>query len=156
MTEYTPQGQPEPLEPSPQQGDHAVWRNVAFGALGLAALLAGAQIYQSNPHKEPDQVCNLRTGNGQILSGRVIRFLTPQQALALVERSQAHANGTIDPDYLTQQRAVLDIGKTVLVPHNMMVNIGDTVEFVGGHRAPHLPCHYIPNLISRVAVPAAG
>ncbi|MGA7323308.1 MAG: aspartyl protease family protein [Rhodomicrobium sp.] len=108
------------------------------------------------PHQLPKETCDLRAGTGERKTGRVIGFLSRGEALAMIQLTQRRTHGTISPDYLTQQRVrvqpipIGDRRPTVLVPNNMRVQIGDTVEYINGHPASGLPCHYIPNLISRV------
>jgi hypothetical protein len=152
--EWRPLAQPDSNEPAQKAG---YWYSLAAGAFCLAAMVAGGHMYLTGDESpsQPDNACNLRVGSGELRTGRVVRFLSAQEALDLVQVSQQLANGTLDPDYLTQQRVALDGGATVLVPHSMTVRLGDTVEFAGGHRATHLPCHYVPNLISRVIAPGA-
>ncbi len=113
----------------------------------------------SAQEKPAEPACALRTGNGVRSSGRVIGFLSAEESAAMIEFTQKRMRGAISPDYVRQRRArVADVRgalRTVLVPDHFTVRIGDIVEYANGHRAPGLPCHYIPNVISRVIASAA-
>lgn len=114
---------------------------------------------QASPQEKPaEPPCTLRTGGGERLSGRVIGFLSAEEAAAMIEFTQKKTHGTISPDYLGQRRVRVEDPRgalrTVLVPDHLTVHLGDVVEYTNGHRAPDLPCHYIPNLISRVIASA--
>jgi len=86
-----------------------------------------------------------------------VRFLTRDEAMCLLQATQAHAGMSINPAYVDNVRAVVQIGSgpapsqtTALVPNGLTVAIGARVEVVGGYVDPFLPCHYIPDLIARV------
>jgi hypothetical protein len=161
---------------------NSAWRNVAIGACCLASATVGVPLlrahYQSvatmppadvapvgNAQVEPaPQACALRSPDvGQDLSGRVAAFLTAQEALEMIQFNEANLHGNVSPDYLTQRRVRVEIGlagnrrfTTVIVPDGVSVQVGDTVKFIGVHRARGLPCHYIPPLISGIIAPEAG
>lgn len=158
--EWPPQAQPELLEPPPRVG----WRYAAVGAcVSLAALIGGAQLYRNGSQTEQaDRTCNLRTGNGEIKSGRVIAILNPQESLASIPHSENVVNGSINPDYMTQQRVQIlrtpdGVKKLVAIPDTMRLpNVGEVVYYIRGHRSPGLPCHYTPNLAFKVEPPAGA
>jgi hypothetical protein len=155
---------------------NSAWRNVAIGACCLASVAVGVPLlrahYQSVATIPPADVaavgsaqaelapraCGLKGPDvGQDLFGRVVAFVSAQQALETIKYTQVLAGGNISPDYLTQRRVLVEaasgfgVGRpTVIVPDGMTVRIRDTVEYTGAHRARGLPCHYIPNVISRV------
>lgn len=156
---WFPEGQPQELEhPGPELS--LAWRNAAIGACCLTVIIVGVQIFRANfegsLRNEPAQTCHLRSGSGQLITGRVTSFLPPQDALNTIEFTQGQTSATISPDYIAQRRVRVEVPSqggrrpTVLIPDGMAVQVGDTVEFVSGHKAPGLPCHYIPNLIGRV------
>ena len=93
----------------------------------------------------------------QHYAGRVVSFMMPPAALALLQRSQAQVGMLISPHYVANQRAlVIPITggarslATVLVPQGMFVKPGDIVTYNTGRRDPVDPCRYIPNLIDQV------
>jgi hypothetical protein len=88
--------------------------------------------------------------------GKIVGFLSPDQALKLLQNTQFSSRMAINPDFLTNLRSLVHLEGSLdgtqavyLVPQGMNVRIGDNVEVVGGHVDPSLPCHYIPNLIVR-------
>jgi len=88
--------------------------------------------------------------------GQVVGILTPEQADNLLQRTQTQLGMAINPDYLPNVRSLVHLDGAVqgswyvyLVPQGMNVRIGDRVEVIGGRIDPNLPCHYIPNLITR-------
>jgi hypothetical protein len=109
---------------------------------------------------KPTPTCNMRSGTGERFSGRVLSFVSAEEAAAMIQFTQKKINGTISPDYVRQRRVRLEalqggLRPVVLVPDRMTVHPGDLVEYIDGHPAPGLPCHYIPNVISRVLTSAA-
>ncbi len=88
------------------------------------------------------------------VAGRVVGFVPREIAMAMIPRSEAGANGRIDPDYVHNLRALFHpydaapgVRVAVIVPENMNVYVGEDVQMVGGHASPKLACHYVPNLI---------
>src|SRR5262245_42651544 len=110
---WTPQGQPQQLDSHSVVGSPLAWCNAAIGACCLIFVIAGVQIFRANfegsLYNESAQTCHLRTGSGEHITGRITGFLQPQDALNMIEYSQAHANGTISPDYITQRRARVEV-----------------------------------------------
>jgi len=101
---------------------------------------------------EPGGACFLRTPvQGRSVKGMILRFETPELAQKNIELTQSRARGLIDPNYVSQLRAVIRVdetGQTVgaLVPAGMDAHVGQRITFTTAHRSK-LPCHYIPNLI---------
>jgi hypothetical protein len=88
------------------------------------------------------------------VAGRVVGFVPRDIAMAMIPRSEAGANGRIDPAYVNNLRALFHpydaapgVRLPVIVPENMNVYVGEDVQMVGGHASPKLACHYVPNLI---------
>jgi hypothetical protein len=175
--EWSSEGQLNPAESNQSlRSTNPAWRNVAIGACCLASVAVGVSLlrahYQSVATIPPadvapvgsaqaelaPQACALKSPDvGQDLFGRVVAFVSAQQALETIKYTQALVGGNISPDYLTQRRVLVEVGTgaamprpTVIVPDGMTVRVGDKVEYTGGHRARGLPCHFIPNVISRI------
>jgi hypothetical protein len=88
--------------------------------------------------------------------GQIVGFLSTEQANSALQYTQSQLGMTINPDYLANVRSLvhLDGGaqgarSIYLVPQGMTVRTGDRVEVIGGRLDPDLPCHYIPNIITR-------
>ena len=171
------------LEPSQSAtSEQSRSRNIAIGFIFVASATAAIPLlrsnYQSvasinltdvapigNAQADPaPQACELKIPDvGQEVSGQVVRFLTTQEALAMIQINEAHLHGNVSPDYITQRRVSVEVGPagnkrvtTAIVPDGLAVRVGDTVQFINVHRARGLPCHYIPPLISRVVASEAG
>lgn len=93
--------------------------------------------------------------------GRILGFLSADQATKLLQSTQFSSHMAVNPDYLANLRTVVHLDnapegyRTVyLVPQGMKVAIGDHVTVAGGRIDPSLPCHYVPNLI--VGIDNAG
>lgn len=89
--------------------------------------------------------------------GRVLRQLTKGEAGRAIQLTQANKDMDISPDYLDNMRISVHVDGThegassvVLLPHGLTVQNGNRVEFVPSHLDPSRPCHYIPNLVSRL------
>jgi hypothetical protein len=86
--------------------------------------------------------------------GEVLYQLTKDQAERVRQASQVRRDRFASPEYLDNIRVQVRvdgwISWTVLVPYGLTVRVGDRVEFTPGHVDPSRPCHYIPNLLSRV------
>ncbi len=107
-----------------------------------------------------DQNCN---GAGPMVTplnpplpvqGKIIAFIPPSQALAIIPKSEQLANGKIDPHYVHNLRVAFhpdgappNEHALAVVAMGMNAYIGEQVRFVGGHASPDLACHYIPNLV---------
>jgi len=95
--------------------------------------------------------------SGAIRQGLVVGALSPDQALDMIERTQAHVQMYISPDYIANPRILVHVdgsppgaSATVLLPTGMQASPGERVEFRGSRLDPERPCHYIPNLALRV------
>lgn len=137
------------------------WRNLMIGASALSAALVVMPWALPPAGERP--ACNADPGMAlggaphQAFRGDVAGFLTQDQALRLLEQTQAHAGMSINPEYIDNVRALVHIEgrppgarSVALVPKGLTVQIGTRVEFIGGYVDPMLPCHYVPNLIARV------
>jgi hypothetical protein len=89
--------------------------------------------------------------------GWVLRQLTTAEAGRAIKTTQANQGMEISPDYLNNIRVAVHVDGTpegassvVLLPHGLTAQRGRRVEFVPSHLDPSWPCHYIPNLISRL------
>ena len=89
--------------------------------------------------------------------GKIVRFQTAQETLAMLENTQARLHSDISPAYITNPRVVLEVNNggtketsIAFVPEGLIVKEKDHVMFKGGEADPTLPCHYIPSLITRV------
>jgi hypothetical protein len=89
--------------------------------------------------------------------GHVLGQLTRDEANRVIQITQANRDMHISPDYVDNVRVFVHIDGTregawsvVLLPRGLTVQNGSRVEFAPGHLDPSRPCHYIPNLISRV------
>jgi hypothetical protein len=93
----------------------------------------------------------------QPLHGTVVGFLTREEAIAMMQRTQAALRQKISPHYVMNQRAKIHIDGspdgswvTVLLPKGMTATVGDHVEYLRRHDDPAAPCHYIPNMIAKI------
>ena len=171
---------PEPaLHPLPASGgapsqDVSLWRNAPawrysfIAAFGLSTALISLPLTllpSDGLAPNGQQVCNANANpaalgaflNQTSVRGQIVGFLTPDQATHLLENTQFNARISINPNYMTNMRALVHVdgspeGSRVvaLVSKDLTVQPGKRVEFVGGHVDPTLPCHYIPNLITRL------
>lgn len=164
---------------SPQRGELSdyslwrnapAWRNLVIGAAGLTAFTVATPFLSRTNElavdagkavAEPQSSCPLKPGPifpGS--SGKVVGFLLQEQAQTLTQRTEAQLQAKLNPAFVNNLRAVITPEGTqsrlvALVPATMAVNIGDQVVFTGGYKDPSLPCHYMPNLISKIISPAA-
>ncbi len=137
------------------------WRNLVATAAALTALAVAIPLIGAQSEKRvfaSETSCPIKVPvTSTSLNGIVSGFLTAGQAQELVQVTQRQLQGTINPDYLSNLRVVVtspsQLRYTVLVPQWMTVKIGDRIEFGTAHRAAGLPCHYIPNLITRIIAP---
>ncbi len=93
----------------------------------------------------------------QVLRGQVLRLLTRDEALKAIQKTQFIYDMHINPNYVYNVRAAIHVDDAfehpvgfVLLPLGISARVGDRVEFVTAHPDPSMPCHYIPNLVSRV------
>ncbi len=96
-------------------------------------------------------------GSQMSRQGQVLGQLTKDEANRMIQITQANRDRYISPDYVDNIRVFVHIDGTkegawsiVLLPRGVTVRNGSRVEFVRGHLDPSRPCHYIPNLVSRV------
>lgn len=160
-------------EPSPQTSaapaahpefhlwkDAPAWRNLLLVAIGISILLVAMPLTRpTTDQAEPDQTtCRVKPlpVAGSPRRGQVVGFLSTDQANTALQRTQANLGMEISPDYIGNVRSLVHVdgaaqgARTIyLVPKGTSVHIGDRVELIGGHVDPNLPCHYIPNLITR-------
>jgi hypothetical protein len=100
--------------------------------------------------------CTLQIADApQHQTGRVVRFLPDEQALARTRALEALLEATIGPAYLSLKRVEVEAyphGSTFMtaIPEQMAVQIGDLVELNSRHRDAGLPCHFIPSTINRL------
>ena len=87
-------------------------------------------------------------------AGIVVGFMTEEQAQWLLQNTQAQRGMAINPEFLSNKRALVRVGGgtsgpvvTALVPWGMEVRPGDPVHFIGLHVDPAMACHYVPNVI---------
>jgi hypothetical protein len=76
---------------------------------------------------------------------------TEAQALAITRLNQSHKDRRVNPSYMRNQvlfAESMDGVQTfvVLIPSGLTVNVGDVIQFDGGHIDPSDSCQYIPNL----------
>lgn len=91
------------------------------------------------------------------VQGRIIAFIPPTQAMAMIPQSEKAANSKIDPHYVQNLRVVFRPDGApmyvqplaAVVPLGMNAYVGEQVLFIGGHASPNLACHYIPNLVMK-------
>lgn len=85
--------------------------------------------------------------------GRVVRFLSQEEIAAALSKSQALAGRQIDGAYLNNVRAelVLNDGssKTIVVPDDMSLQVGDRVAFQSSYVTSLPSCSYVPTLATR-------
>jgi hypothetical protein len=92
-----------------------------------------------------------------LIQARVLGFLTKDQAARVTSSTDANADFFTSPDYLNNIRIAVHVDgrpegarKIVLLPPGLSVQIGDHIEYLLSHLDPSMPCHRIPNLVSRV------
>jgi hypothetical protein len=74
-----------------------------------------------------------------------------------MQMNQSRYDMRINPNYIRNVRVAVQVGNAqerplllALLPPGMSAQVGDHVEFLTGHPDQSMPCHYIPNLVSRV------
>jgi hypothetical protein len=159
-----------------------VWRTLTITTLVLTAMTSAVLILQqpastvqasrpeaeaqhSSVAKSPENsTCGIKPGplfpDG---SGKIIGFLSQSEASDLLQRTEMQLRARINPHYLTNLRAVVEPSGfsggrryIAIVPKTLAVRVGDQIEYAGGYTDTSMPCHYIPNLISRVIEPPAS
>ena len=75
----------------------------------------------------------------------------------MIQMTQANLDMYISPAYVENIRVMVHVDGTapnawvgVLLPRGMSVRTGDHIEYIFVHLDPARPCHYIPNLASRL------
>jgi hypothetical protein len=128
---------------------------------GDRIFLAGRDV-EETIDKSPQIQCgaNAKTAAGSLRPpsrGWVLFHLTKDEASRGIQVTQARNGMHISPDYLDYIRVSVHVDGTregastlVLLPRGLTVQNGRRVEFVPAHLDPSRPCHYIPNLVSRL------
>ena len=143
------------------------WRYLFITALGLSTALISLPLTLTPSDSlvpRDQQVCNANANpaalgpflNQPSVRGQIVGFLTPDQTMHLLESTQRSAGMTINPNYVANVRALVKVDGgpdrvVALVPNGLIVHPGNRVEFAGGHVDPTLPCHYLPNLITKIS-----
>jgi hypothetical protein len=75
----------------------------------------------------------------------------------MIQNTQAQMDMPISARYVANARVFVHVDGTpdrawsaALLPAGLSARTGDRVQFTPNHLDPASPCHYIPNLISRV------
>jgi hypothetical protein len=89
--------------------------------------------------------------------GTVLGRASAAQAAQMIQNTQAQMDMPISARYVANARVFVHIDGTperawsaALLPAGLSARTGDRVQFTPNHLDPASPCHYIPNLISRV------
>ena len=129
---------------------------IAFGFHKIHGQAANAVLTRSQ-----DMNCN---GHGPMLmpsapqdfGATVIGPVSQNEAMAVIQNGQRHANGLLDPEYLYIQRVALhpDVAQPgsntlAVIPSGLGVTIGQHVVYRTGYADPDRACHYFPNMIKR-------
>jgi hypothetical protein len=87
----------------------------------------------------------------------VLGHATAAQAAQMIQNTQAQMDMPISGRFIANARVFVHVDGTpdrawsaALLPARLSAQTGDRVEFTPNHLDPASPCHYIPNLISRV------
>ena len=106
-------------------------------------------------------VCGLRqsaTAPVLIGLGTVTGFEDHALSMARIEMTEAQSGGKIDPDYIDNQRVIVQRpngqNTVFILPKNLQVHIGDRVTLQNGYRNMALPCNYVPIQIASDIGPA--
>ncbi len=89
--------------------------------------------------------------------GTVLGRASAAQAAQMIQNTQAQMDMPISARYVANARVFVHVDGTperawsaALLPAGLSAQTGDRVQFTPTHLDPASPCHYIPNLISRV------
>ncbi len=89
--------------------------------------------------------------------GTVLGRASAAQAAQMIQNTQAQMDMPISARYVANARVFVHVDGTpdrawsaALLPAGLSARTGDRVQFTPNHLDPASPCHYIPNLISRV------
>ena len=131
---------------------------VAQGAEATRSQSPGAPASETQTTPAPNEtVCSYKGGSGGSGQGRVVGFLSREQAATLLARSQEATGARINPNYLGNPRVIITMPNgsrlVVISPSGMAVKPGDQVAFAGYHRDSSMACGYIPNLITDLLQP---
>ena len=123
---------------------------------GVLASLSLASVWSAAAaDDQPTPACPIKMLRSPSTGGEgiVVLLMDNQAAMAALARTEATVGAPIDPAYLNNQRAVVqmpDGRRTVVVlPPEMALTVGDHVTFQGNYRSPNLPCSYVPNVATR-------
>ena len=116
-----------------------------------AVMLLGAcsTTYLSN---DAPRKCSIRMAGKPAPAGKgvVTKLLTQAEAMALLSSTEAKVGAPIDGAYINNVRAIVrgDDGrvKTVLVPYDMTVDVGDRISFQSSYISSPQVCSYVPTL----------
>jgi hypothetical protein len=137
------------------------WRNLLLAAIGFSVAFVSLPLMQARSGRTADNQSSCAAGASASSpalsgSGRVVGFLTAQQAARAMQSTQFMKRMAINPDYINNTRILVHLDGSLdgsrflyVVPKGMTVWPGDLVEVAAGHLDPSLPCHYIPNLVVR-------
>jgi hypothetical protein len=104
---------------------------------------------------QPTSACPIKMLQSPAIGGEgiVVLLMDNQAAMAALARTEETVGAHIDPAYLNNQRAVVQMpdGRRTVValPPDMALTVGDHVTFQGNYRSPNLPCSYVPNVATR-------
>ncbi len=93
----------------------------------------------------------------QVMQALVLGQLTKEQAARVIKKTQISKDLFINQNYVNNVRIFVHSdgspdgdSKIVLLPQGLSVRAGDRIEYITGYPDPATPCHYIPNVVSRV------
>jgi hypothetical protein len=126
---------------------------ILVGGSAAALVTTGANIRNAATARDGAS-CRLTNVWSADASGRIVRFLSNDEAAAMLQRTEESMGGKISPLYATYRAAVV-MDRTVSgqhrvgvrIPTDMDVKVGDDVFFKAGHRDQTLPCNYVPNVV---------
>jgi hypothetical protein len=139
--------------------DAPAWRSLMLAAIGISAALVALPLIDKGSGESTKDVVACQTKTvpfaGPARQGQIVGFLSTDQAIGLMQQTQAELRMAINPDYIANVRSLVHLDGSVegsryvyVVPQGMNVRIGDRVEVIGGRVDSNLPCHYIPTLIT--------
>ena len=84
--------------------------------------------------------------------GTVVKVLRQSEAMALLSHTQATVGAPIESSYVNNVRVLIRLAdgsnRTVLVPYDMTVVLGDHVTYQGSYHSPAPLCSYVPMLVT--------
>jgi hypothetical protein len=138
--------------------DAPAWRNLLVAALAITTALAAMPLIETGTEQATSPACQGKAlpQSHVVRRGQIVGFLSTEQANNALQYTQSQSGMTISPEYVANLRSLVHLDGAAagsrsiyLVPQNMTVRNGDRVEVIGGRLDPNLPCHYIPNIITR-------